>query len=986
MNQEEYFRSKVATMKGAIETTFRNLDPVDGKVTGSNAYRHFLQSRLPKNALADIWELSDLDQDGFLTLSEFFYMSLLIEMHKDGHGLPQITPRPLLKCVQNALTPGISIETPNRYDNISQYFRQSNEQKQSADRSPLESVGSGPQGQMIHPTIPPLDHHLIKQTVNIVGPSDHTSIRKAAERESEKPRNLVYAALFKRLVGANAKLSGEQTKLIFTKTGLPKIVLAEIWEHSDLDLDGCLSESEFITAMSLIEKSMPAGTFNIQEFELTAQPVHGVSISQTINCPVSTKDTIGSSAIPTSSNFPPVPQSDITEKLKHVIASTTGDIMEKEETLKNLRQEAANISAKIRDLKFQTPSDGGNFSKRSSVTRASGAYNPNYGEIKSSIYDDHPPSLDTRIQFVDSVPSDVHQAQDLRQTPAQPQTSTKNLFDFGMPVKQSDRPSYDSTKPGFANRAGPSQTDINFADSGQFSKREPRSSHLYTEIDDNRSGLNEKPVCTKPDHNTPKKVSYSSNFSYLHNIDRGTLGESTTNCPPNISSQAATRSRAPSKVIDFNRYETNRSPSYVSRAENYTDPESINRAVVDASKSEFTYPRSSLMLEQSKYQERSYQDKHADLLDSGNSTAKHPKTKSSVRRIKKFLGFGPKNKNQEVQSDNFPSISSPEPSQRFPSGRLSCDQPPNITNITDEIQRMDVNEVICNFILYHPDSSRLESFGVNLDHTSDEITRPSYSFEYTKPDSTFGRVSTDSISHQRDDSATFTSLPKDSFTKSQWEAPVSSESEEEPENLEEPEDMEAIDPPLQVVALADFNSDSSGFSFKKGDEFVVCFKSNGNYYAEIGSDYDWFPCELVKPKDQETASPGFKNIYNVSSFRIATYANAAEDEDEISFEKNDLLVAEDDVYDGWIFGYSNGKKGIYPVNHTDIILNLKFLKTVDSIHEYKAQSTFELSIDPGQKIGILHRNSDNWMIGVKENSEKVGFFPGSICNLSVFCD
>ena len=45
-------------------------------------------SGLPVNTLRDIWNLSDVDQDGHLNLHEFVVAMFLVDMVKQGHKLP----------------------------------------------------------------------------------------------------------------------------------------------------------------------------------------------------------------------------------------------------------------------------------------------------------------------------------------------------------------------------------------------------------------------------------------------------------------------------------------------------------------------------------------------------------------------------------------------------------------------------------------------------------------------------------------------------------------------------------------------------------------------------------------------------------------------------------------------------------------------------------------------------------------------------------
>lgn len=60
--------------KENIETytnLYHSLNPIDGKLSGSKVKPHMMGSKLPVEMLTKIWDLSDIDQDGFLNMKEF---------------------------------------------------------------------------------------------------------------------------------------------------------------------------------------------------------------------------------------------------------------------------------------------------------------------------------------------------------------------------------------------------------------------------------------------------------------------------------------------------------------------------------------------------------------------------------------------------------------------------------------------------------------------------------------------------------------------------------------------------------------------------------------------------------------------------------------------------------------------------------------------------------------------------------------------------
>ena len=60
----------------AIYTALYNsLNPIDGKLAGSKVKPHMMNSKLPVDILTKVWDLSDVDQDGFLNMKEFILVT-----------------------------------------------------------------------------------------------------------------------------------------------------------------------------------------------------------------------------------------------------------------------------------------------------------------------------------------------------------------------------------------------------------------------------------------------------------------------------------------------------------------------------------------------------------------------------------------------------------------------------------------------------------------------------------------------------------------------------------------------------------------------------------------------------------------------------------------------------------------------------------------------------------------------------------------------
>ncbi|CAH0390351.1 unnamed protein product [Bemisia tabaci] len=86
----------VAKDRYKVDAIFKELGPVDGKISGAAARQEMIKSKLPNSVLAKIWRLSDVDDDGFLDEDEFALAMYLIKLKVDGHDLPQQLPEHLV--------------------------------------------------------------------------------------------------------------------------------------------------------------------------------------------------------------------------------------------------------------------------------------------------------------------------------------------------------------------------------------------------------------------------------------------------------------------------------------------------------------------------------------------------------------------------------------------------------------------------------------------------------------------------------------------------------------------------------------------------------------------------------------------------------------------------------------------------------------------------------------------------------------------------
>jgi EH domain-containing protein 1 len=78
------------------DAIFRQLGPINGKITGSTAKKEMVKSRLNNPVLAKVWRLADVDGDGMLDSDEFALAMHLIHIKLDGFDLPDDLPKHLV--------------------------------------------------------------------------------------------------------------------------------------------------------------------------------------------------------------------------------------------------------------------------------------------------------------------------------------------------------------------------------------------------------------------------------------------------------------------------------------------------------------------------------------------------------------------------------------------------------------------------------------------------------------------------------------------------------------------------------------------------------------------------------------------------------------------------------------------------------------------------------------------------------------------------
>uniref|UniRef100_A0A7N8YMU0 Intersectin 1 (SH3 domain protein) n=1 Tax=Mastacembelus armatus TaxID=205130 RepID=A0A7N8YMU0_9TELE len=259
---------------------FHSLSPTaGGYITGDQAKNFFLQSGLPPPILAQIWALADMNSDGRMDIHEFSIAMKLIKLKLQGHPLPPTLP-PSMKQPPLPLPPQPSFAIENISDShvcTVDMFLTGMPPIAPIPASlpgvppiplpplpvgvspPLVSSGPPPLPQPIAnglPSSPALwekSHHCIGFLFSVICPSSQPPSDWAVPQSSRLKYRQLFNSHDKMMSG---HLTGPQARTILMQSSLPQSQLATIWSLSDIDQDGKLTAEEFILAMHLIDMAM----------------------------------------------------------------------------------------------------------------------------------------------------------------------------------------------------------------------------------------------------------------------------------------------------------------------------------------------------------------------------------------------------------------------------------------------------------------------------------------------------------------------------------------------------------------------------------------------------------------------------------------------------------------------------------------------------------------------------------------------------------
>ncbi|XP_028328027.1 epidermal growth factor receptor substrate 15-like 1 isoform X2 [Gouania willdenowi] len=231
--------------KGKFEGIFESLSPVKGLLPGEKVRPVLLNSKLPLDVLGKIWDLSDVDKDGYLDKDEFTVAMHLVYRAMEKEPVPSSLPASLIppsKRKKSAVAlPGAVAVLPALFGLTS---------------------GSSPLKDSLRST-PPLS-----TTTPLIPSSTNLSPKHSFKSRSSTPVNWLvpvadrdrYDEIFKKTDTDNDGLvTGGEVIEIFMQSSLSQTMLAQIWGLADTKQTGKLTREQFSVAMYLIQQKVQKG-------------------------------------------------------------------------------------------------------------------------------------------------------------------------------------------------------------------------------------------------------------------------------------------------------------------------------------------------------------------------------------------------------------------------------------------------------------------------------------------------------------------------------------------------------------------------------------------------------------------------------------------------------------------------------------------------------------------------------------------------------
>ncbi|KAI8998890.1 hypothetical protein BD414DRAFT_476348 [Trametes punicea] len=246
--------------KAKFRKIFQNSGAQNGYLSGQNAREVFMKSKLPWNTLAQIWNLADVRQRGYLDVVDFTIAMYLIQALMTGRlssvptSLPQQLYQDAARYTPTPPTPNSLPPPPPSHPSRASSSRVSPTALPPITPSPF--LGAPPR----HPSI-----------VSSQPTTPRWEITPATRVQAEH----VFSELDPRQRG---RFKGEAVRAYLHQAGLSTNSVGRIWDLTDVGHKGYLTKEEFIVAMHLMKmrkdghslpSALPPGALP------SAAPAHG---------------------------------------------------------------------------------------------------------------------------------------------------------------------------------------------------------------------------------------------------------------------------------------------------------------------------------------------------------------------------------------------------------------------------------------------------------------------------------------------------------------------------------------------------------------------------------------------------------------------------------------------------------------------------------------------------------------------------------------
>ncbi|GFQ92761.1 epidermal growth factor receptor substrate 15-like 1 [Trichonephila clavata] len=310
-----------AVERKKYEEMFYSMGPVAGKLPGDKVKPVMLNSKLPLDILGKIWDLSDTDQDGFLSKEEFILAMHLVYKALENIPVPSVLPPELISILKRKHSiPGMVQVLPDVLPQGIDNMMTGRIRRSSTPSSDIISRGS--------PWI-----------VNAVDKAKFDEMFHTLDTDKD------------------GFVTGLDVKDTFLKSGLPQTVLAHIWNLCDIKQNGKLNSEQFALAMYLVQQKIQGievpATLYSEMIPPTLRPKPSSDISQDVPLPITSDlDSSGSKELDMiSSEIKELQMEKMT--LEKDLAQKEADVKIKNGELKNLQNELDALETMLKQLEIQ---------------------------------------------------------------------------------------------------------------------------------------------------------------------------------------------------------------------------------------------------------------------------------------------------------------------------------------------------------------------------------------------------------------------------------------------------------------------------------------------------------------------------------------------------------------------------------------------------------------------------------------------------------